>query len=69
MTAKIRRIRVFLDGTTWETEVGRDPDGTEVYPSLKAALNRHEDVAGECGVAECELRFVRWVMKPKAIRR
>ena len=60
-----KKVRVFLDGTSWEEEVGRDIDGTRVYPDVKAVLKRHPGVADECGVVECELKFIRWVKKPE----
>ena len=56
--------RGFLCGTAWIEEVGN----TDVEVYHKADLISEAPDHGDCGVAEVELRFVRWVKKPVPIK-
>jgi hypothetical protein len=58
-------VRCFMDGTAWVFELEGDADGTELYPSKEAAIAKHRNCYDECGIAEVEVRFVRWVVPPK----
>lgn len=70
-TAKVRKVRGFMDGTDWSYEIGSASDGNKVYPSVRAIKRECDPCIGECGIVEVEVRFVRWVKKPtppKAIK-
>ena len=56
--------RVFMDGTDWDCEIGSNANGNTVYPNVKSVEAHHPKCIEECGIAEVEVRFVRWVKEP-----
>ena len=60
-------VRCFMDGTDWEWELGSADDGNKVYPSEKSLIEYAGHDVTECGIAEVEIRFVRWVVPPKPL--
>lgn len=59
-----RKVRVFMDGIDWQHEIGSNVDGNTVYPSAKSLKKGSRHALTECGIAEVEVRFVRWIKKP-----
>lgn len=62
---KRKRRRVFMCGVAYQHEVGEVP--FDAYISV-AALKRKECCWKQCGIVECEVRAVRWVVKQKLPR-
>lgn len=58
---------VYVCGISWLYEIGNDAFGTKVFPPCKETLTDEHALSGcrEDGVAEVEMRFVRWVVEPK----
>lgn len=64
-STKSRKVRVFMDGVDWQWEIGSASDGTKTYPSVRCLKREVKHDLTECGIAEVEVRFVRWIKKPK----
>lgn len=60
----LRAVRVVMDGTDWLYEIGLASDGNTVYPDAKCLKREAGHDLKECGIAEVEVRFVRWIKKP-----
>jgi hypothetical protein len=58
-----RRVRCFMDGTSWKYELGQASYGNKLYAETKSLKN--SACIKECGIAEVEVRLVRWVKRPK----
>lgn len=54
----------FIDGTDFQHHLEADANGVKVYPSVTTLRKGigHDPV--ECGIAEVEIKFVRWVQEP-----
>ena len=61
---KTPKMRVVMDGTDWLYECGSAIDGNTVYPDKKSLLEHSGHDLSECGIAEVEIRFVRWIKEP-----
>lgn len=55
----------FMDGTSFLFELGSDRAGHTIYTSAKQVKTESRHNLAECGVAEVEVRFVRWAQKPR----
>lgn len=53
-----RRVRVFMDKTDWDHEVGEAAGGNKVYASVDD-LRESEKCVDECGIVEVEITLVR----------
>lgn len=66
MTSRLpRKVTGFMDGVEWEYELGHAPDGNKVFPSVENVAGGTDHDISECGIAQVEVRFVRWVKEPK----
>lgn len=59
----MKKIIGYMDKTDFDHELGYDPAGTKVYPSVRAV---HEDrsCTQECGIVEVEVIFRNVVQQP-----
>ena len=64
MTTDNSPIRCFMDGTDFLCELGAAADGNKLFPSVKALKSQCHHSLKECGIAEVEVRLVRWVRRP-----
>ena len=72
MTAKPNKQPVkhgYMDGVTFECELGADPNGSKIFPNRLNLLQseghlRTKTGLRECGIALVEVRLVRWIRKP-----
>ena len=57
--------RGFMDGIDWQHHLEHDPKGSLVFPSTESTIRGKNCLAkgGGCGVAEVEIRFVRWAVE------
>jgi hypothetical protein len=53
-------VRGYMCLIDWECEIGHNPHGNKVYPSLHALQGDHT-MWKDCGVVEVEVRAVRLV--------
>jgi hypothetical protein len=71
-------VTCYMDGTDWECELGAAAGGNTLYPSTLGCLEGRfkwtqdqgdvNDLVhlSECGIAQVEVRFVRWALPPGA---
>lgn len=61
MSEKIKKV--YVCGIAWQHEIEDDALlGISMYPSVYAAKKLSEHDMEECGLVECEIRFIRWVI-------
>jgi hypothetical protein len=60
------KYKAFIDGTDLQHHVESDGFGVVVYPSVDALTKHIAHDTTECGIAEIEIRFVRWAREPIA---
>ena len=60
------KYKAFIDGTDLQHHVESDGFGVVVYPSVDALTKHIAHDTTECGIAEIEIRFVRWAREPVA---
>lgn len=65
MIKKTKVITGFMDGTDWDCELGANIEGNLVYPSIRSAETNRSECIEECGIVKVEVRFIKWVKKPK----
>ena len=55
----------YMDGIDFNCELGANPSGNTVYPSIDTLRDGLPCVnKGGCGIAEVEVRFIRWIEEP-----
>ena len=71
-------VTCYMDGTDWECELGAAIGGSNLYPDTLDCLEKafkwtpdQGDVndlvhLSQCGMAQVEVRFVRWALSPGA---
>lgn len=65
MTDEFKPMRCFMDGIDWEFHLDGDAMGTKLYPSERALRSDAKCIEkGGCGVAEVEVKFIRWIEEP-----
>ena len=70
-THETKKVRCFMDGIDWQYHLEEDIKGATLYGSRKSLVADSQHLLGnesECGIAEVEVRFVRWVVKQKSIQ-
>lgn len=55
--------RGFMDGTDFQHHLESDAKPISVFVS-EASLRRNRTCLDECGIAEVEIKIIRWVVKP-----
>jgi hypothetical protein len=60
------KYKAFIDGTDLQHHVESDGFGVVIYPSVNALAEHIAHDTTECGIAEIEIRFVRWAREPVA---
>ncbi|MBT4940418.1 MAG: hypothetical protein HON14_14885 [Rhodospirillaceae bacterium] len=57
----LKKQTAYIDGEDLLLELAVASHGTKIYPSIEDIEQNHGHSLDECGIAEVEIRFVRWV--------
>lgn len=57
--------QLYMDGITFKDELGRDAQGSLVYPSRRTLTAGVGHNLADCGIAVVEVRLVKWIKRPK----
>lgn len=55
---------IFVCGTDWDCELGQT--WVETFASESHCAEGRAGCVDECGIVELEVKFLRWVRKPRA---
>ena len=65
MSHDAKIVTCFMDGIDWQHEVGHASNGNRVFPTVDDLVHGAGHDLDECGIAEVEIRFVRWIKESK----
>ncbi len=57
----LKRQTAYIDGEDFLLEIPYGTHGTKIYPTVGDIEKNHSHPLDGCGIAEVEVRFVRWV--------
>lgn len=58
-------VKMLMDGTAILYEVGADGSNHVIAPTVEKLKEYEGHSMEKCGIAEVEVKFIRWVQEPK----